>query len=286
METIHVKFDELTPMAFECKNSEHEINNTNFQDSTEDSQSMPSKTDLDNLFGPQYEEYYATSSPEVSDNSAANTLDNENTSSSSLIVVEEDEAPQIVSSSAEQVATEPTLYFCLSTNGFVDLDFPNHVYRLKKALYGLKQAPRAWSTKPVFSTRFAKLMKDNFDMSMIGEMKFFLRLQVRIYQKSQENSQKRASTDTRTEECTKARSKAKKSQNLSQIVKGKSTHGQQKDRSVKSKDFVSSLLSSSHVAMEKAYKDVGFVLILLREETQDQEERGHQAWPRTFSARL
>ncbi|GJS78379.1 retrovirus-related pol polyprotein from transposon TNT 1-94 [Tanacetum coccineum] len=28
--------------------------------------------------------------------------------------------------------------------GFVDLDHPTHVYRLKKAFYGLKQAPRAW----------------------------------------------------------------------------------------------------------------------------------------------
>ncbi|GJT10687.1 retrovirus-related pol polyprotein from transposon TNT 1-94 [Tanacetum coccineum] len=28
-------------------------------------------------------------------------------------------------------------------DGFVDPDYPNHVYRLKKALYGLKQAPRA-----------------------------------------------------------------------------------------------------------------------------------------------
>ncbi|GKE47561.1 retrovirus-related pol polyprotein from transposon TNT 1-94, partial [Tanacetum coccineum] len=27
---------------------------------------------------------------------------------------------------------------------FVDLDNPNHVYKLKKALYGLKQAPRTW----------------------------------------------------------------------------------------------------------------------------------------------
>nr|GEZ82444.1 hypothetical protein [Tanacetum cinerariifolium] len=27
---------------------------------------------------------------------------------------------------------------------FMDLDNPNHVYRLKKALYGLKQAPRTW----------------------------------------------------------------------------------------------------------------------------------------------
>nr|GEX38500.1 retrovirus-related Pol polyprotein from transposon TNT 1-94 [Tanacetum cinerariifolium] len=32
-------------------------------------------------------------------------------------------------------------------DGFVDLDFPDHVYRLKKALYGLKQAPRAWYDK-------------------------------------------------------------------------------------------------------------------------------------------
>ncbi|GKA58636.1 integrase, catalytic region, zinc finger, CCHC-type containing protein [Tanacetum coccineum] len=54
-------------------------------------------------------EYYATSSPEVTDNSAANTLDNEHTSSSSSIIVEEDEAPQIVSSSAAQVATEPNV---------------------------------------------------------------------------------------------------------------------------------------------------------------------------------
>ncbi|GJX50006.1 hypothetical protein Tco_0276851 [Tanacetum coccineum] len=39
--------------------------------------------------------------------------------------------------------------------------------------------------------------------------------EVRIYQKSQENSQKRASTDTRKEECTKAGSKAKKKSILS-----------------------------------------------------------------------
>ncbi|GJX54437.1 retrovirus-related pol polyprotein from transposon TNT 1-94 [Tanacetum coccineum] len=32
-------------------------------------------------------------------------------------------------------------------DGFIDLDFPDHVYRLKKALYGLKQAPRAWYDK-------------------------------------------------------------------------------------------------------------------------------------------
>ncbi|GJW18040.1 retrovirus-related pol polyprotein from transposon TNT 1-94 [Tanacetum coccineum] len=389
-----------------------------FQESSKDSQSLPSKIDLDNLFGPLYEEYYSTSPPEVSDNSTANTLDNENTPSSSSIIVEEDEAPQIVSSSTEQISSEPNtpvlnenadefvqedvaefngnvFYYppqtpvfeeaessstyqdldpskpvmtrrqlhtdvkvcmyalILSTtkpknikevmldanwtesmhdelnqfkrfdvwelvectigrniiavkwiwknktdaenmviqnksrlvakgygqkegidfeesfapvarleairifvayaahknfpiyqmdiktaflnsplkeedfvrhpDGFVNPDFPNHIYRLKKALYGLKQALRAWynklfsflienhftkgiialtlftrrhgdnillvkiyvddiifgSTNSVFSNRFAKLMKDNFEISMIGEMKFFLGLQAR-----------------------------------------------------------------------------------------------------------
>ncbi|GKE81374.1 retrovirus-related pol polyprotein from transposon TNT 1-94, partial [Tanacetum coccineum] len=31
--------------------------------------------------------------------------------------------------------------------GFIDPEFPDHVYRLKKALYGLKQAPHAWYDK-------------------------------------------------------------------------------------------------------------------------------------------
>nr|GEY08807.1 retrovirus-related Pol polyprotein from transposon TNT 1-94 [Tanacetum cinerariifolium] len=93
METIHVKFDELTTTDSKCNKLEPEMNYINFQDSSKDSLSVPSKLDLGNLFGPLYEEYYETSSLEVSDNFVANTLNNENTSSSSSIVVEEDEAP-------------------------------------------------------------------------------------------------------------------------------------------------------------------------------------------------
>ncbi|GKC53072.1 retrovirus-related pol polyprotein from transposon TNT 1-94, partial [Tanacetum coccineum] len=50
--------------------------------------------------------------------------------------------------------------FVRQPDGFVDPEFPNHVYHLKKAL----------STKIVFAKIFEKLMKDNFEMSMIGEM--------------------------------------------------------------------------------------------------------------------
>ncbi|GKC08062.1 retrovirus-related pol polyprotein from transposon TNT 1-94 [Tanacetum coccineum] len=78
---------------------------------------------------------------------------------------------------------------------FVDPDFPDHVYRLKKALYGLKQAPKVWYDKlssfliehhftKDFSKRFANLMKNNVEMSMIGELKFFLGLQVHQYPRS------------------------------------------------------------------------------------------------------
>ena len=97
---------------------------------------------------------------------------------------------------------------------FGSFNFPNHVFKLKKALYGLKQAPRAWyerlskflissgfkmgkidttlfivqiyvddiifgATNVSLCEEFAKSMYSEFEMSMMGELNFFLGLQIK-----------------------------------------------------------------------------------------------------------
>ncbi|GJZ79452.1 retrovirus-related pol polyprotein from transposon TNT 1-94 [Tanacetum coccineum] len=77
---------------------------------------------------------------------------------------------------------------------FVDQDNPSHVYKLKNALYGLKQEPRAWydmlssflisqhfskgAVDPMLFTRKAGNDLLLFKMSMMGQMPFFLGLQI------------------------------------------------------------------------------------------------------------
>ncbi|GJY77225.1 retrovirus-related pol polyprotein from transposon TNT 1-94 [Tanacetum coccineum] len=63
--------------------------------------------------------------------------------------------------------------------GFINFEKPDHVYKLKKALYGLKQAPKACSTYQDMCDEFAKIMHDEFEMSMMGELNFFLGLQMK-----------------------------------------------------------------------------------------------------------
>ncbi|GKE17790.1 putative ribonuclease H-like domain-containing protein [Tanacetum coccineum] len=87
--------------------------------------------------------------------------------------------------------------------GFVDPAHPNKVYKMAKAIYGLHQAPRAWyktlssfllenafrrvyvvdiisgSTKKSMCTEFEEVMHKRFQMSSIGELTFFLGLQVK-----------------------------------------------------------------------------------------------------------
>ncbi|GJX56609.1 retrovirus-related pol polyprotein from transposon TNT 1-94 [Tanacetum coccineum] len=343
METIHVKFDKLTTMASEHDCLEPVFQQFNNNTSSADTMNTPSKEDLDNLFGPMFEEYFNKRSFDTPINSAAQlTQFHEDSSSTSSIIVEEHEAPPIETTSDEQTSPtsltnadevnhedsanfngnldfvpynassheeiksftatlEPSnvqnfyqnkcdaenimvrnktrlvakgyrreegidfeesfapvarleavqMFIAYAAhknitifqmdvkmaflNGplkeevyvsqpevFIDLEFTDHVYKLKKSLYGLKQAPRAWyeklscfliehgftkgivdptlftqrhgedillvkvyvddiifgSTNPYFSKRFANLIKNNFEMSMIGELKFFLGLQV------------------------------------------------------------------------------------------------------------
>ncbi|GJV54494.1 retrovirus-related pol polyprotein from transposon TNT 1-94 [Tanacetum coccineum] len=82
--------------------------------------------------------------------------------------------------------------------GFVDQEYPLHVYKLKKALYDLKNTPRIWydmlssflilqhfskgAVDPTLFTQKAGndllLVTSKFKMSMMGHMPFFLGLQI------------------------------------------------------------------------------------------------------------
>ncbi|GJS54500.1 retrovirus-related pol polyprotein from transposon TNT 1-94 [Tanacetum coccineum] len=303
METIHVKFDELTTMAFEHDCLEPVFQRFHNNTSSTDIMNTLSKEDLDNLFGPMFEEYFKKRFFDIPINFAAQpTQFHEDSPSTSSIIVDEHEAPPIETTSDEQtspisltnadeiwknkcdaenivvrnktrlvakgyrqeegidfeesfapvarleavrmfiayVAHKNITIFQMDVKmaflngplkeevyvsqpkGFIDPEYPDHVYRLKKALYGLKQAPRAWYdklssfliehgftkgivdltlfirrheedillvqvyvddiifglTNPDFSKRFSNLMKNNFEMLMMGELKFFLGLQV------------------------------------------------------------------------------------------------------------
>nr|GEW81260.1 hypothetical protein [Tanacetum cinerariifolium] len=91
---------------------------------------------------------------------------------------------------------EEEVYVC-QPPGFKDPDYPDMVYKVVKPLYGLHQAPRAWkkgdillvqiyvddiifgSTNKDLCKAFEKLTKDKFQMSSMGELTFFLGLQVK-----------------------------------------------------------------------------------------------------------
>ncbi|GJS61555.1 putative ribonuclease H-like domain-containing protein [Tanacetum coccineum] len=67
-----------------------------------------------------------------------------------------------------------------------DPDYPDKVYKVVKALYGLHQAPRAWSmwmtlslALQIRSCELNLIMPDKFQMSSMGELNFFLGLQVK-----------------------------------------------------------------------------------------------------------
>nr|GEW04088.1 Gag-Pol polyprotein [Tanacetum cinerariifolium] len=100
METIHVKFDELMDMAFEPELQQ--FNNIN--SSTEPMNTL-SKEDLDNLFGPMFEEYFGKKSSDTPINFAAQpTQLYVDLPSTSSINIEEHEAPLIENTFDEQTS--------------------------------------------------------------------------------------------------------------------------------------------------------------------------------------
>nr|GFB38053.1 copia protein [Tanacetum cinerariifolium] len=94
------------------------------------------------------------------------------------------------------IQIEEEVYVC-QPPGFEDLSFPDRVYKVKKALDGLHEALRAWqkddillvqvyvddiifgSTRKELCIAFEKLMYEKFQTSSMGELTFFLRLQVK-----------------------------------------------------------------------------------------------------------
>nr|GEV69048.1 putative ribonuclease H-like domain-containing protein [Tanacetum cinerariifolium] len=80
---------------------------------------------------------------------------------------------------------EEEVYVC-QLPGFEDPDHPKKVYKVVKELYGLHQAPKAWYEtldnyllENDLCKSFEKLMKDKFQMSSMGELTYFLGLQVK-----------------------------------------------------------------------------------------------------------
>ncbi|GJR83846.1 retrovirus-related pol polyprotein from transposon TNT 1-94 [Tanacetum coccineum] len=97
METIHVKFNELTAMASEHDCLEPEVQRFINHNSLAKTINTPSKEDLDNLFGPMYEEYFEKKFSDTPINPAAQpTQIHEDSPSTSSIIIDEHEAPPIV----------------------------------------------------------------------------------------------------------------------------------------------------------------------------------------------
>ncbi|GJX00559.1 retrovirus-related pol polyprotein from transposon TNT 1-94 [Tanacetum coccineum] len=126
METIHVKFDELTAMASEHDCLEPELQRFNNQNSSDDLMNTPSKEDLDYLFGP-------IKNVITLKWLWKNKCDAEN------IVVQNKYRLE-----AKGYKKEEGIEF---EESFAPVARLEAVRMLKKALYGLKQAPRVWYDK-------------------------------------------------------------------------------------------------------------------------------------------
>ncbi|KAI3807773.1 hypothetical protein L1987_23707 [Smallanthus sonchifolius] len=131
--------------------------------------------------------------------------------------------------------------------GFVDPSQPNKFFKLDKALYGLHQAPRAWGEillvqiyvdDIIFGSKKKKLCKDfeilmhlKFEMNSMGELNFFLGLQVKQVPKgifiSQSKYVKSISERFKLADCSAARTLIQVHHQLSPKKNGQDTYQHQ-----------------------------------------------------------
>nr|GEU33440.1 retrotransposon protein, putative, unclassified [Tanacetum cinerariifolium] len=159
METMNVTFDELSAMAFEQSISKLRLQSITsgqissgpdltYAPSTITTQ-KPIERKLDLLFKAMYDDYIggqpssatraalAAQAPQQQDNQAP--LQPEMVADNVLNAMLDGNT--FVNPFAPPSTKD--VYVC-QPEGFINVDHPSHVYKLKKALYGLKQAPRTW----------------------------------------------------------------------------------------------------------------------------------------------
>ncbi|GJV02927.1 reverse transcriptase domain-containing protein [Tanacetum coccineum] len=92
-------------MASEHDCLEPDLQRFNNQNSSDDLTNTPSKEDLDNLFGPMFEDYFEQKSSDTTINSAPQpTHDQEDSPSTSSIIVDTHEVPPVVTTSDERTS--------------------------------------------------------------------------------------------------------------------------------------------------------------------------------------
>ncbi|GJY07828.1 hypothetical protein Tco_0374882 [Tanacetum coccineum] len=105
METIKFQVYELTANALKHDCFKPELQRFINHNSSAEEMNTPSKEDLDNLFGPMFEEYFEKMFSDTPINSAAQpTQIHEDSPSTSSIIIDEHEAPPIATTSDEQTS--------------------------------------------------------------------------------------------------------------------------------------------------------------------------------------
>nr|GEX54408.1 retrovirus-related Pol polyprotein from transposon TNT 1-94 [Tanacetum cinerariifolium] len=173
METMNVSFDELSSMAFEQCSSKPKLQimtsrqissglDLTYAPSTITTQ-QPTEGELDLLFEAMYDDFIggqpsaaqrtflAAQAQQVCQTMLMDSDHNNNMLSNkeiriflayaahkSFLAFQMDVKTALLHGSLKE-----DVYVC-QPEGFIDVNHPSHVFRLKKALYGLKQAPRAW----------------------------------------------------------------------------------------------------------------------------------------------